>query len=74
MFRGRPIKTGWKKTAAAIVHRSERNINFPMLDIPGYSDDHMLPKAIAFVMALNTTARVRVDCSSPVFPARHAMM
>src|SRR3981189_2622666 len=31
----------------------------------------MLPNAIAVVMALNITALVSVDCSRPVFPARH---
>jgi hypothetical protein len=33
----------------------------------------MLPKAAALVMALNTTARVSVDRSSPVLPARQGM-
>ncbi len=34
----------------------------------------MLPKATAFVSALNTTAWVNADWSRCVFPARQAMM
>jgi len=34
----------------------------------------MLPKATAVVMMLKITALVRLGCSKPVFPARHAMM
>ena len=65
--RGRPIRTGWNSTAATIVHSSDSAISLPMLDMPGYFDAHMLPNATAVVMALNTTARVSVDCSRPVF-------
>src|ERR1700730_18605556 len=72
--RGGPIRTGWKNTAAPIVHSSDRAISLPMLEMPGELDTHMLPNAIAVVMALNITALVSVDCSRPVFPARHAMM
>jgi hypothetical protein len=32
-----------------------------MLDVPGSLDNQRLPKAVAVVMALNTTARVRLD-------------
>jgi hypothetical protein len=35
IWRGRPISTGWKNTAAAMVHISARNISFPMLDMLG---------------------------------------
>jgi hypothetical protein len=61
-------------TANAIVQTRAKAISFPMLDIPGYVDAHMLPNATAFVIALKTIARVSADCSSPVCPARHAMM
>jgi hypothetical protein len=30
-----PIRTGWNRTAAAIVHSSANAINLPMLDMPG---------------------------------------
>ena len=43
-------------------------INFPMLEVPGLLESQRLPNAVAVVIALNTTARVRLDCSSPVFP------
>ena len=33
--RGGPIRTGWKNTAAHIVHSSARAISLPMLDMPG---------------------------------------
>jgi hypothetical protein len=33
--RGRPIRTGWNSTAAAIVHSSASAISLPMLDMPG---------------------------------------
>jgi hypothetical protein len=33
--RGGPIRTGWKNTAAPIVHNSASAISLPMLDIPG---------------------------------------
>ena len=34
-WRGRPIRIGWKNTAAAIVHNSASAISLPMLDMPG---------------------------------------
>ena len=45
-----------------------------MFGMPGLLDAHMLPEATAVVMALKITALVRLDCSKPVFPARHAMI
>jgi hypothetical protein len=33
--RGGPIRTGWKNTAAPIVHSSDRAISLPMLEMPG---------------------------------------
>ena len=58
--RGGPIRTGWNNTAAPIVHSSDRAISLPMLEMPGWLDAHMLPNAIAVVMALNITALVSV--------------
>jgi hypothetical protein len=45
-----------------------------MLEVPGWLESHRLPKAVAVVMALNTTARVKLDWRSEVFPALHATM
>ncbi len=45
-----------------------------MLDVPGCSDSHRLPKAVAVVSALQITARVRLDCNRSVCPERQAMM
>ena len=72
--RGRPISAGWNSTAAAIVQSSDSAMSFPMLDVPGSLDSHRLPNAVAWVMALKITARVRVDWTSAVFPLRHAIM
>jgi hypothetical protein len=47
-----------------MVQTSESAINLPMLDVPGWLDSHRLPNAVAVVIALNTKARVRVDCNS----------
>src|SRR5690349_20779579 len=73
-LRGGPISAGWNRTAAAIVQTSASAIRRPMLEVAGSLDSHRLPKAVAVVMALNTTARVRLDCSNDVRPARHARM
>jgi hypothetical protein len=35
VWRGRPIRTGWNNTAAAIVHSNARAIILPILDMPG---------------------------------------
>ena len=43
-----------------------------MLAVPGWVESHNAPKAVAVVMALNTTARIRLDCSMSVSPARQA--
>jgi hypothetical protein len=37
-------------------------------------DSHRLPKAVAVVIALKITARVKLDCSNPVRPDLQAMM
>ena len=34
-WRGGPIRTGWNRTAAAIVHNNASAIILPMLDMPG---------------------------------------
>jgi len=59
---------------SSIVQTSAGAISLPVLDMPGWLDAYMLPKATAVVMALKTTALVRLDCRKAVFPARHAMM
>ena len=51
-----------------MVHTSASAISLPMLEVPGWLESHRLPNAVAVVMAENTTARVRLDCSSAVFP------
>lgn len=61
-------------TAAASVVRSERAISLPMLDVPGWWENHKLPKAIAVVQALKKIARVKLDCKKFVSPDRHATM
>ncbi len=68
------MSTGWNSTAAAIVQTRDSAINLPMLAVPGWLDSHNPPNAVAVVMALKKTALVRLDCSRPVLPARHAMM
>ena len=73
IFRGGPIKAGWNKIAAANVHVSDRASSLPMLDVPGWFESQRLPKAVAVVMALKNTARVRLDCRRFAVPARHAM-
>jgi len=72
-LRGGPIKAGWNSTAAVIVHRRASAISLPMLDIPGLAENHKLPNAIAVVMALKITARVRLDCTNIVLPVLQAM-
>ena len=44
-----------------------------MLAVPGWLDSQSAPNAVAVVSALKTTARIRLDCSGAVSPARHAM-
>lgn len=68
------MRIGWNRTAAASVHASDRAINLPMLEMPGSLESHKLPKAVAVVMALKTTARVNVDSNRLVLPPRQAMM
>ena len=45
--RGRPIRAGWNKTAAAMVQSSASAISLPMLEVPGSLDSHRLPNAAA---------------------------
>jgi hypothetical protein len=45
-----------------------------MLDVPGWCENHRLPKAMAVVQALKRMARVRLDCRKFVSPERQAMM
>jgi hypothetical protein len=73
LARGGHIKAGWKRTAAASVETSDSALNFPMLEAPGCLENQRLPKAVAVVIALKSTARVRLDCNSFVSPARHAI-
>jgi hypothetical protein len=42
--------------------------------MPGWLDNQRLPKAVAVVIALKITARVRLDWSSRVCPALQAIM
>ena len=72
--RGGPIRAGWNRTAAASVQTRASAISLPMLDMPGCLESQRLPNAVAVVSALKNTARVRVDCSKLVRPARQAMM
>ena len=52
--RGGPIRAGWNRTAAASVQTSAKAISLPMLDMPGWSESHRLPNAVAVVNALKT--------------------
>ncbi len=71
--RGCPIRAGWNSTAAASVQASDKANSLPMLDVPGWLENHRLPNAVAVAVALKNTARVRLDCSRRVCPLRHAM-
>ena len=44
-----------------------------MLAVPGWVDSQRAPKALAVASALKITARIRLDVSIPVSPARQAM-
>ena len=67
------MSAGWNKIAAANVQTSDKASSLPMLDVPGCLDIHRLPKAVAVVIALKKTARVRLDCSRFTVPARQAI-
>src|SRR5262249_46524950 len=58
---GGPTRAGGNSRGAPIVQASASVISRPMLDVPGSRASHRLPKAVAVVMPLNTTARVRLD-------------
>ena len=47
--------------AAANMQTSDKASNLPMLEVPGWFESHRLPNAVAVVIALKTTARVRLD-------------
>ncbi len=64
---------GLEEDGGARVVISDSAISLPMLDVPGWCENHRLPKAVAVVQALKKTARVRLDCKKFVSPARHAM-
>src|ERR1700724_2433171 len=72
-FRGGPISAGWNKIAADNVQTSDNASSLPMLEVPGCLESQRLPNAVAVVMALKKTARVRLDCKRFVVPARHAI-
>ncbi len=65
---------GWNRMAAERVVTSESAISLPMLDVPGWWENHKEPKAVAVVQALKKTARVRLDCKKLCSPALHAMI
>ena len=65
-------RAGWNSTAAERVVTSDRAISLPMLEVPGWWENHRLPKAVAVVQALKNTARVRLDCKKLCSPARQA--
>ena len=66
-------RAGWNSTAAESVVTSDSAISLPMLDVPGWCENHKLPKAVAVAQALKKTARVKLDCKKLCSPARHAM-
>jgi hypothetical protein len=68
-----PISAGWNNSTAASVVTSESASNLPMQAVPGGGDSHRLPNAVAVVSALKNIARVRLDCSRLVLPARQAV-
>ena len=66
------MRMGWKNTAAASVVRRESANSSPMLDVPGWLENHKLPKAVAVAVALNMTARVSGEARRLVSPPRQA--
>jgi hypothetical protein len=46
------------------VQTSDKASSLPMLEVPGWLENHRLPKAVAVVSALKNTARVSGDCST----------
>ena len=56
------------------MQASDSASSLPMVEVPGWLESHRLPNAVAVVMALKMTARVRLDCRSPVWPFRQAVM
>ncbi len=72
--RGLPISAGWNSsTAASVDHEATAPAVYPCCAVPGWLDSHRLPNAVAVVSALKKIARVRLDCSRFVLPARHAV-
>ena len=66
-------RAGWNNTAAERVVTSDRAISLPMLEVPGWCENHRLPKAVAVVQALKKTDRVSHDCKKLFSPALNAM-
>ena len=57
----------------AQVRRLSAALAVLMLAVPGWLDSHSVPKPVAVVNALKSTARDRLDCRKLCPPARHAM-
>ena len=73
LARPRRAHQGRVKQGSGRHRAGEREaISLPMLDLPGSVENQRLPNAIAVVMPLSTTARVKLDWSSDVRPARQA--
>ena len=64
---------GWKSTAAESVVTSDSAISLPMLDVPGWWENHRLPKAVAVVQALkkNGSRQARLQKLGLSRPPRH---
>jgi hypothetical protein len=72
--RGGPVSTGWNNTATASVHYEREREQLAHARRAWMVESHTLPNAVAVVAALKITARVRLDCKSPVCPPRQAVM
>src|SRR5260370_19258822 len=71
--RGLPINTGWNTTMPISRQMGDSACSRPMLEVPGWCDSHRLTTAVQVVAALNNTACVRLDCSSPFRPLPPAL-
>ena len=69
---GRASRAGRNSRVTRSSQPSEIISSRPMLAVPGWLDSHKAPNAVAVVSALKTTARIRLDCSIAVSPARQA--
>ena len=70
---GRASKAGLTRIVTRSSQPSEIISSLPMLAVPGWLDSHRAPNAVAVTSALKTTARIRLDASIAVSPARHAV-